>query len=133
MFTQRDKKFVLAMCEALGKGAHGQWFRGVSEADINFDSINAENDLMYIKDCSVFVQEQEVPAIIPRKQRVFIPQVPVVVPGGHWEPDDVDLIDLRECQSLAEAISELYLQEASQFCADTAMAVGYEAEQQEEV
>jgi len=133
MFTQRDKKFALAMCETLGKGAHGQWFRGVSEADISFDSMSAENDLMYIKDCSVFVQERDVPAIIPRKQRVFIPQVPVVVHGGYWEPDDVDLVDLRECQSLAEAISELYLQEASQFCADTAMAVGYEAEQQEEV
>jgi len=127
-FKETDRKFVLAMCEALGKQPNGQWFRSVTPSDVWIGGVQEENDFLSIKDCSVQVVMATVPAIVPREQPEFIVSVPVVVRGNHWEPDDVDIVELCRTQSLRDALRELYLSECGNAFDNVCQGVDYEME-----
>lgn len=130
-FKQSDIKFVLALAQGLGKcPAHGRWFRNLTEKSIKLDSCNEEDDMMNIAECSIQKVEVDVKAIVPRKETKFKVWVPQYQPSNnYWEPDDMDIVDMGEFNSLAEAFSHLYVLEAQTFTQDNAMATEYEEEQ----
>lgn len=133
-FNQSDIKFVLALAQGLGKcPAHGRWFRNLTEKSIELDSCNGEDDMMNIAECSIQKVEVDVKAIVPRKEtkyKVFIPQYQPS--NNYWEPDDVDIVEVGEFNSLAEAFSHFYVLEAQTFTQDNAMATEYERAAEEE-
>lgn len=125
-FNQSDVKFVLALAEGLGKcPAHGRWFRNLKSIEI--ESADLENDTLLISECSIQKVEVDVKAIVPRKETKFKAFIPQYAPStNYWEPDDVDIVEVGEFSSLAEAFSHFYVLEAETFTRDNAMATSYE-------
>lgn len=130
-FTKTDVDFVLSYAEVLGKcPTHGRWFRKLTQEDISIESVEQENDTLLINDCALQKMQITVPALVPRKQFIYVVQVPKVIYGGHWEPDDVDLVEVARCHSLAEAFGEFYVQIVQDHLRDVAMAIDYEQTKQ---
>ena len=134
-FNQSDIKSVLALAEGLGKcPTLGRWFRNLTEKSIELDSCNGEDDMMNISECSIQKVEVEVQTICGTRKsvkfKVFIPQYQPS--NNHWEPDDMDIVEVGEFNSLAEAFSHFYVLEAQTFTQDNAMVVLEEAVIEEE-
>lgn len=129
-FTESDRKFVLAMCEALGKRPNGQYFASVTASDITIESMDAEDDLLNVKDCYIQRREVDMPGIVPRKGIEFAVHVPVTVPGGYWEPDDVDMVEFATTTSIGDALRELWLYECANDFDNVCQGVCYELDQQ---
>lgn len=132
-FTKTDVDFVLSYAEVLGHcPTHGRWFRNLTQEDISIESVERENDTLLINDCALQKMQDVAPAIVPRQHITYAVQVPKVIYGGHWEPDDVDLVEVARCHSLAEAVGELYVQIVQDHLRDVAMAIDYEQTKQME-
>lgn len=121
-FTDRDVRNAKRYVEALGKSG-AQYAR---MGNVSLDTIEQENDTLSIGGACIIMQEGETVGLVPRPCIKYSVQIPYTVHGGYWEPDETDYQEIATTDSLFEAILNLYLQLADQYCRDVAMATSYE-------
>ena len=125
-FTERDVRNAQNYVDALAKSG-AQYAR---MGKVSVETLEQERDTLEIGGACIVMQEGQTMGIIPRPCIKYSVQIPYTVPGGHWEPDDVDYHEIATTDSLFEAILNLYLQLADQYCRDVAMATAYESDRE---
>lgn len=128
-FTDRDLRNAKRYVEALSKSG-AQYAR---MGEVTLYTNEQENDTMLFGGdsgaCITLTQGVTV-SLVPRPCAYYSVQVPYTVRGGYWEPDETDFKEVALCASLFEAIAQLYLELASEYCDNVAMGVQYEADQE---
>lgn len=126
-FDATHVAYALALCAELAScKQHGGWFRAIKQSNVSVTTMDSEDDSLDILDCSIQMIEQDVRTIAgSRKAPAFAVLIPVTSPGTYWEPPDTDMAHVATCNSLAEAIGQLYLYEAQRYVQDSVMALCY--------
>ncbi len=130
-FAESDLKFAIRVCEALQHpsfGAAGQWLKfHAPEAFI--ESVDAENDTINAPCFSIqVVTDFEEYLGVKRGVDTYHVSVPVTIPGGHWEPDDVDLREIGDATSLGNALYLVYQYACEQVFNDAMHALDHTTE-----
>lgn len=125
-FTFADAHLVSALCAALQApafGATGKWLK-CDPNEVFVDSAEEENDTINAPGFSVqVVTEDEEWLGITRTKTTYYASVPVTIPGGFMEPDDVDLRVIGDAHSLADAVGLVYAHACAEAFNNTADAV----------
>ena len=132
-FTTKDLQYVIALCESLQHpsfGSAGGWLKfHAPEAQI--ESADEENDTIDTPCFSVqLVTEDEEFFGKTRKVTRYVVSVPVSIPGGFMEPDDVDLRMIGDATCLSDAVMAVYEYACRQVFADAVQAFEYNREKE---
>jgi len=132
-FTPRERAFVLAYVQALAESGakYAAWCKQITENNVTYESYEHENDTLYVGPCAVQKVASLTGTLVPSPCVAYVVQVPRITASTYWEPEDVDIVEIANVPSLADAVRALYLHEAEQFLRDIAMCVEYEQDKQD--
>jgi hypothetical protein len=125
-FTERNVRDAQNYVDALNRSG-AQYAR---MGKVSVETLEQERDTLEIGGAYIIMQESQTTGLVPRPCIKYSVQIPYTVPGGYWEPDDMDYQEIATTDSVFEAILNLYLQLADQYCRDVAMATSYEMDQE---
>jgi hypothetical protein len=121
-FTERDVHNAERYVDALAKSG-AQYAR---MGKVSVETLEQERDTLEIGGAYIMQHESQTTGLVPRPCIKYSVQIPYTTHGGYWEPDETDYHEIATTDSLFEAILNLYLQLADQYCRDVAMATAYE-------
>lgn len=113
MFTTKEIEYAKKVIGEFAKCKnHGRNFSGI---DFTLDSSAGVDDTLMIGDFAIVKVPTTITVASILGDRsypgfVYIPHFPTVIPGNFYEPDLPDMKELGECKTLADALSEIYLE-----------------------
>lgn len=132
-FTNNDLQYVVALCESLQHpsfGTAGQWMK-FHAPDASLQSVDEEDDTIDTPNFTIqMVTEDEDWFGITRKSTRYVVSVPVVVPGGYYQPDDVDLRGIGDATNLPDAVLLVYQYAAQEVFCDAVQSLQYNREKE---
>lgn len=132
-FTEKDLQYVVALCQHLQHpafGTAGKWLN-FHAPDANIESADEENDTIDTPNFTIqVVHDTEEWLGVTRKTTRYVVSVPVVVWGGHFQPDDVDLREIGDASGLSDAVLLAYQYACESLFIDAVDALEYNREKE---